>query len=90
MKLPEYKEPFQRPRYSPTFSIHNLQVTKEFSLSKGDIIQTYMSFENIFDYTQPTPLIDPHNPFGDHFDTAYVYGPIYGGHIGFGIRYTLR
>lgn len=90
MKLPEYEAPFEREPYSPSFSIHNVQITKNFPLIKGDILQVYIAFENIFDYTQPTPLVDPQNPFGDHFDTAYVYGPIHGGHIGFGARYTIK
>ncbi|MBX2819048.1 MAG: TonB-dependent receptor plug domain-containing protein [Rhodothermaceae bacterium] len=90
MKLPEYEAPFARDPFSPSFSIHNLQVTKDFPLPKGDIFQAYIASENIFNYTQPTPLVDPQNPFGDRFDTAYVYGPIHGGHIGFGARYTMR
>ena len=90
MKLPEYAAPFERAPYSPTFSVHNVQVSREFSLTNGDLLQAYIAFENIFNYTQPTPLIDPQRPFGDHFDTAYVYGPLHGHHLGLGLRYTAR
>ena len=90
MKLPEYEPPFERATTSPTFSIHNVQLTKDFSLANGSLAQTYLSVENLFDYTQVAPLIDPGNPFGDNFDTAYVYGPIHGRCLGLGVRLMLR
>ncbi len=90
MKLPEYDPPFERPTRSPTFTVHNVQVTRDIDLPSGHRLQAYLSGENIFDYTQPSPLIDPAHPFGDHFDTAYVYGPIHGGCFGLGLRLTVR
>ena len=90
IKLPEYELPFDRAAYSPVFSIHKVQITNDFALPEDNIIQACLAFENIFGYTQPPPLVDPQNPFGDNFDTAYVYGPIQGGHIGFEMRYTLK
>jgi outer membrane receptor for ferrienterochelin and colicins len=89
MKLPEYAPPFERPAVSPTFSIHNVQVTKDLDVPNGTRAQAYLAIENLFDYTQPAPLVDPANPFGPHFDTAYVYGPIHGRCIGLGARLTL-
>ncbi len=90
MKLPEYEPPFERAPTSPTFSIHNVQLTKDFDLSSGGLAQTYLSVENLFGYTQAAPLVDPANPFGDNFDTAYVYGPIHGRCIGLGVRLMIR
>lgn len=90
MKLPEYAPPFERAATSPTFAIHNVQLTKDFDLPGGSRVQTYLSFENLFDYTQASPLVDPANPFGDHFDTAYVYGPIHGRCAGLGVRWMVR
>lgn len=90
MALPEYESPFERATTSPTFTIHNVQVTKDFDLPSGSLVQTYLSAENLFSYTQVAPLIDPSNPFGDNFDTAYVYGPLQGRHIGLGVRLMLR
>ena len=90
MKLPEYAPPFERATTSPTFSIHNVQLTKDLDLPNGSVAQMYISVENLFDYTQAAPLIDPSNPFGDHFDTAYVYGPIHGRCLGLGFRVALR
>lgn len=89
MKLPEYAAPFERPTLSPTFSIHNLQVTKDIDLRGGSLAQAYLAVENLFSYTQIAPLIDPANPFGDRFDTAYVYGPIHGRCVGAGLRLML-
>lgn len=90
MALPEYEPPFERATTSPTFTIHNVQLTRDFDLPGGSLVQTYLSVENLSSYTQVAPLIDPANPFGDNFDTAYVYGPIHGRCIGMGVRLTLR
>lgn len=90
MKMPEYDAPFERPATSPTFSLHNLQITKDIRLPEGALLQAYLAVENLFGYTQAAPLIDPANPFGPHFDTAYVYGPIHGRCTGIGLRVTRR
>lgn len=90
MKLPEYAPPFERPARSPAFAVHNLQVTKDFELPQGGLLQAYVAAENLFNYTQDDPLVDPGNPFGEHFDTAYVYGPVHGGCLGLGLRWTVR
>ena len=83
MRLPSYEEPFARPGRSPVYSVHNAQA----SWTVDDSTALYLSVKNIFDFTQPSPLIDPSNPFGDAFDTAYVYGPLRGRHIMLGLRY---
>lgn len=83
MRLPAYDEPFARADTSPTYSIHNAQATWTFASNS----EMYVSIKNVFDYTQPSPLIDPANPFGDAFDTAYVYGPMRGRHVMLGLRY---
>jgi outer membrane receptor for ferrienterochelin and colicins len=94
MRLPEYDAPFERPTTSPTFAVHNLQLTKDFTLHRGplrgDLIQAYVAAENFLDYTQDDALIDPANPFGDRFDTAYVYGPLHGSCVGLGLRVMMR
>lgn len=82
MRLPDYED---RPDRSPTYSVHNLQAT--WSLGEGK--QAYLSVKNLLDYTQPTPLVSPDEPFSDSFDTAYVYGPLRGRHILAGFRYAV-
>ncbi len=83
-KMPEYDSPFQRDTRSPTYSIHNLQA----SLDLGEGREIYAGVKNLFDWAQESPLVDPANPFGDSFDTAYVYGPVYGRYFMAGIRLT--
>ncbi|MDE2774020.1 MAG: TonB-dependent receptor [Gemmatimonadota bacterium] len=83
MRLPSYDEPFARPERSPTYSVHNVQAT----LTLDARAALYLSVKNVFDFTQPSPLIDPANPFGDAFDTAYIYGPMRGRHAMLGLRY---
>jgi len=90
MKLPEYDPPFARDPESPTFSVHNLQLTKSFDLSGGSLLQPYVALENLTDFTQDSPLVAPEDPFGEDFDTAYVYGPIHGRSLGLGVRWFMR
>ena len=84
MRLPSYDAPFERPSVSPAYSVHNVQVRAP--LTGG--FEIYAALNNAFDYTQPTPLVDPEHPFGDAFDTAYVYGPIQGRRLVLGARYA--
>ena len=83
MRLPSYDEPFARPGRSPTYSVHNVQAT----LTLDARAAIYLSVKNVFDFTQPSPLIDPADPFGEAFDTAYVYGPMRGRYAMLGLRY---
>ena len=84
MRLPTYDAPFERPIESPVYSVHNVQVR----VPVRRAFEFYAALNNAFDYTQPTPLVDPEHPFGDDFDTAYVYGPIQGRRLVLGARYA--
>ncbi|MDR9363891.1 MAG: TonB-dependent receptor [Balneolaceae bacterium] len=88
-----YVEDFERDQWSPAYSTHDLKVTKEFSnvnSSNGIGFEVYVSAENIFDYTQGSPLVDARNPFGPDFDTIYTWGPIVGRTFSLGARLNLR
>lgn len=88
-----YVENFERDQWSPAFSTHDLKITKEFAdvnSSKGIGFEAYISVENIFDYTQGSPLVDARNPFGPDFDTIYTWGPIVGRTFSLGARINLR
>lgn len=89
MKMPEFGPDHPRPRWSPPHSIHNLQITREVELAGLGEVLIYGAVKNLLDYVQPSPLIDAENPFGDAFDTTYVYGPIRGRNVGFGVRLIL-
>ena len=82
MRLPEYPEPFRRPTESAVWTTHDLQGT--WRLARGS--ELYLSVRNALDFTQGSPLVDPGRPFGDAFDTSYVWGPIAGRRLAFGVR----
>ncbi|MDQ3191326.1 MAG: TonB-dependent receptor [Bacteroidota bacterium] len=82
MELPTYEIPYNRPEISPWFSLQNIQITHQFT----KLLEVYIGARNIFNYTQNSPLIDPQNPFGDNFDTAYAYGPLQGRRYFLGLR----
>ena len=88
-----YSEDFGRDAWSPAYSTHDLKITKEFSSvnsSSGIGFESYISAENIFNYTQGSPLVDAGNPFGPDFDTIYTWGPILGRTFSVGLRLNFR
>lgn len=88
-----YVEDFGRSSRSPAYSTHDLKFTKEFSNvndENGIGFEAYLSAENIFNYTQGSPLVDAGNPFGPNFDTIYTWGPIIGRTFSIGVRLNLR
>jgi outer membrane receptor for ferrienterochelin and colicins len=93
-RMPDnYVENFGRDRWSPTYTTHDLKITKEFTnVNDGNSVgfESYLSAENIFDFTQGSPLIDASNPFSDQFDTIYTWGPIVGRTFAIGARLNMR
>jgi outer membrane receptor for ferrienterochelin and colicins len=88
-----YVEDFERDQWSPAYSTHDLKITKEFTNVNSDNgigFEVYISAENIFNYTQGSPLVDARNPFGPEFDTIYTWGPIVGRTFSLGARLNLR
>ena len=98
MSLPEVfdldaeGEPLGTPKSttSQPFSIHNIQITKQWS--KRDL-EIYGGVQNIFNFRQTeTPLVglnDPNSPagFSPYFDTSYSYGSIHGREFFLGLRF---
>lgn len=84
MRLPEFKGEFARPTRSETFATHDLQVAWEWAPGR----QVTVGVRNLTNFRQESPLIDPGRPFGDSFDTSYVFGPIVGRRLSIGARYT--
>jgi outer membrane receptor for ferrienterochelin and colicin len=78
---PEY----QRPEFSPVYTIFNAQITKYFK--KWDI---YIGGENLTNYKQNDPIIQADQPFGEYFDSSMVWGPISGIKVYLGLRFTIR
>ncbi len=71
--------------FAPSISTVNAQVTKVFSSS----FEIYIGGENITNVRQKNPVVGSDNPFGNNFDTTYVYGPIFGSMYYAGLRYRL-
>ncbi|MFY0652895.1 MAG: TonB-dependent receptor [Cyclobacteriaceae bacterium] len=70
---------------SPAFSLINTQISRGFRW--GNI---YMGAENLLDFRQKNPIVDPENPFGNTFDASLVWGPIAGRVVYAGFRYKIK
>lgn len=84
MRLPEYSPPFDRPTRSPLYSVHDIQTS--FVLPHRPSISLYSAVKNVFNYTQGSPIVDAENPFSEDFDPNYVWGPIQGRRVIFGMK----
>lgn len=60
------------------------QVTRRFKT-----VDIYAGCENITNYTQDNPIIDPANPFGANFDASVVWGPLMSRMFYLGVRWTI-
>jgi len=70
---------------SPNFVLVNAQITRSFS----ELFDLYIGIENLLDFRQNDPIIDPANPNGQYFDASLVWGPITGRMIYAGLRYKM-
>jgi hypothetical protein len=98
----QYSGKQKLPPYSDhTLHQHSVDYTKSimapaYFRSLGQI--TYMSgkwdvyagSENIGNYRQHNPVINPDDPFGKDFDTGIVWGPVTGRMFYAGIRFTVN
>jgi outer membrane receptor for ferrienterochelin and colicins len=97
-RMPDlYVEAYGRDRWSPAFTTHDLKLTKGFLDVNGPAgvgFDAYLTVENLFDYTQGSPLVGQYDPFGRKddkaFDTIYTWGPIVGRTVSLGVRLTVR
>ncbi len=78
-------EEFQLAAQSPDFFLANAQISRGFRW--GNV---YLGGENIFNFKQENPIVDPENPFGPNFDASMTWGPIAGRVIYAGIRYKIK
>lgn len=82
----ENPEQFQLNDQSPELWLMNAQITK----SVGKLFDAYVGCENITNFRQPNPILAANEPFGPHFDSSLVWGPIFGRTIYFGFRLTVK
>ncbi|MDT7832496.1 TonB-dependent receptor [Flavobacteriaceae bacterium S356] len=77
--------PYQLSENSEGYSLLNAQVTKVFSKQ----FEVYIGGENLTNFRQKSPILANDDPFGNHFDTTIVYGPIFGRMFYTGLRFKL-
>lgn len=70
---------------SPWYPIFHAQIAKDFK-----IMEWYVGCENIGNYTQPHPIVDAQNPFGNDFDASLIWAPIFGRMFYTGVRFDLE
>ena len=99
MQLPEVFDlldngqlsPNPRPTTSAPYTLHTLQISKEFCTLNLSI---YAGVENLLNFRQSLSPMAGYNSstspagFGDFFDTAYAYGPLEGRSFYVGIRWN--
>jgi len=86
-RLPDTRsnpEEFQRPDFSRVFSTLSAQFT--YNLGK---LELYAGCENIFNYRQRFPILGYQDPFGEYFDTSFIWGPVRGREIYGGLRFSI-
>ena len=71
---------------SETLNLINTQITRVFN----DSFQIYLGVENLTNYRQKNTILAVDDPFGDYFDAAYIYGPIFGRISYLGLRYYIN
>jgi outer membrane receptor for ferrienterochelin and colicin len=79
-------EEFQMPSESPAYWIFLGQLTRVFNKE----FEVYVGCENIFNFKQDPVIIDPDDPHGPYFDSAMIWGPIFGREWYVGFRYSLK
>jgi outer membrane receptor for ferrienterochelin and colicins len=80
-----YPETHRMPESFDPYNIYNAQITKYFKN-----LDIYFGVENILSFTQKHPILGADNPFGDSFDSALIWGPVFGRKFYLGIRYGIN
>lgn len=76
---------FQRDDHSPSFILLNAQVTYAFSPQ----LAIYLGGENLLDFKQNNPIINPSDPQSQYFDASLIWGPVSGRMVYAGLRTSL-
>ena len=68
-------------RHSEAFPVYFAQITK--NTKRFDV---YVGSENLLDFKQKDPILNPDHAFGRDFDSSLIWGPVIGRKIYAGIR----
>jgi outer membrane receptor for ferrienterochelin and colicin len=70
---------------APAFSMVYGQVTRQFKHW-----EMYLGVENLFNFTQPNPIMGAADPFARGFDATMVWGPVAGRMVYTGLRFKIN
>lgn len=77
----------RRNTFSDDYVLMNAQISKDF----GEKWSVYVGVENITDFKLDNPIVQANDPvFGTEFDTAMVWGPIFGRMAYAGFRFRIK
>lgn len=79
---------YQLATYSDAYVTMNAQISKSFGSAKNFTI--YLGGENLTNFYQKDPILAFEEPFGNHFDTNLLWGPITGRMFYTGVRYNIK
>lgn len=82
LNMPESFEPRTE---SPSYTILNAQVTYRWRN-----MDFYAGGENLTDFIQKNPILNPHSPFDEGFDGSMIWGPLLGRKFYMGLRYAIE
>ena len=77
---------FQLAERSEDYLLLNSQLTRIF----GKRLDAYIGVENASNYRQNNPILSSENPYGEHFDSALIWAPIFGRMVYLGLRFTIK
>lgn len=75
---------FQLSSQAPAFTQINAQISKQW-----DKWNVYLGVENLNNFVQPHPILAADQPFGPHFDSSLIWGPIFGRMTYLGVRFRI-
>lgn len=75
---------YQQTSESESFAVFNAQLNRNW-----ESFEFYVGLENIFDFKQDNPIVSANNPFGQYFDTSFIWGPVKGREIYAGFRFKI-
>ena len=78
--------PYRMPAHSPSYTLMAAQVSKHFN-GKWEV---YLGGENLTGFRQQHLILDVQNPFGQYFDGALIWGPVFGRMLYAGMRFSIR
>jgi len=77
---------YRMDEFAPDITLVNTQLTRVFNKS----FETYLGIENLTNYKQMNPIISNEDPFGQYFDSTFIYGPLFGRMYYLGLRYRIN